>query len=638
MKPDVRDSARYEKFSRRAAILSLGTLGVFGGLAARLYGLQVVSSNQFKELAEANRINRRILPPQRGRVFDRFGVELAVNRQNLQVQLIPEGISDLEGTLDQVGKFIELSDARRARILKDISRRKRFLPVTLAENLTWEEFARINAYAPKLPGIQPNAGELRFYPYADRLAHVLGYVAKPSETDVQDNDGDPLLMVPGFRIGKSGLERTFDEELRGKAGTKHVVVNAVGREIKEHSREDGEPGKEAVLTLDMGLQSFAYDQLKGESGGIVVMDVTNGDVLAIAQNPAFDPNEFTTGLSQESWDALRTNEMNPLVNKALQGQYAPGSTFKIVTALAALESGLIDPNEHFYCNGKTRLGRREFHCWKKEGHGSMNLRNGLKNSCNVYFFEVARKIGMEPIAAMAERFGLGAVHDFGIPGGKAGLVPTEGWKQAVQGGRWSTGDTFNCSIGQGYLLTTPIQLAVMVSRLASGGRQVEPRILRALGDDFLGQGEPFGDMGLNPKWVDLVKQGVIAVVNEPGGTAFGKRLTGPGLSMAGKTGTVQVRRISKEERASGVIKNEDLAWKYRDHGWFVGFGPIENPRYAVAVLIEHGGGGSSAAAPVAKEVMREVLLRNPSIRPSYGPKGEASVSVSGMPGSGSGAS
>lgn len=618
MKPDVRDSARYEKFSRRAAILSIGSLGIFSGLAARMYSLQIVDSDQFKELAEANRVNRQLLAPPRGRILDRFGVELAVNHQNLQVLLVPEQAPDIEAALDAVANFVDLSEERRKRIKRDIARKRKFLQVTLAENLTWEQFAQINAHAPTLAGVHADAGAARHYPYADRLAHVVGYVARPSEQDLKDND-DPVLQVPGFRVGKSGLERTFDEPLRGKAGASHVVVNAVGRIIEEHSRDESQPGQDAVLTLDMGLQNFVYDRLEGQSGGAVVMDVTNGDVLALASNPAFDPNEFSRGLSQKSWDALRTNEMNPLVNKTHAGQYAPGSTFKIITALAGLESGLIDPNERHYCNGKTRLGRREFHCWKKQGHGSMNMRNGIKNSCNVYFFEVARKVGMGPLAEMATRFGLGEAHDFGIPGGKAGLVPTEGWKQATRGERWSTGDTFNASIGQGFLLATPVHLAVMISRLASGGKKVTPRLIRSLGDGGFGEAGEFESMGLDPKWVDLVQRGVIAVVNEPGGTAFAKRLTEPGLSMAGKTGTVQVRRITKEERAAGVIKNEDLPWKRRDHGWFVGFGPIENPRYAIAVLIEHGGGGSSAAAPVAKDIMREVQLRNPAIRPSYGP-------------------
>jgi penicillin-binding protein 2 len=618
MKPDIRDQARYEKFSRRAAILSVGTMGIFSALSVRMYTLQVVDTDQFSELAEANRVNRKLLPPPRGRILDRFGVELAINRQNFQVLLVPEQTKDLAATLDAINAIVEISPERRERILKDIKRKRDFVSVTVAENLTWEQFAKINAQASTIAGIHPTSGDARFYPYKDQLAHIVGYVARPSEQDLREND-DPVLQTPGFRVGKSGFEKTHDEPLRGKAGVSHVVVNAVGREIKEHSRTEGEPGKEAVLTLDMGLQNFIYKRMQGQSGAVVVTDVKNGDLLALVSTPAFDPNEFSTGLSQKSWDALRTNEMNPMVNKILAGQYAPGSTFKIITALAGLESGVINPNARVYCSGKMKLGRREFHCWKKGGHGSMDMRNGIKNSCNIYMYEMAKKLGIGPLADMAKRFGLGEVHDFGIPGGKSGIVPTEGWKQAVRGERWAGGDTLNTSIGQGFLLTTPVQLAVMISRLASGGRKFVPRLIRSLGEEGFDDAPVFEDMGLKPEWVDLVQRGVIAVVNEPGGTAYGKRLTEPGLSMAGKTGTVQVRNISRAERASGVIKNDKLPWKLRDHGWFVGFGPVENPRYALSVLVEHGGGGSSAAAPVAKDVMRETLLRNPSVRPSYGP-------------------
>jgi len=617
MKLDTRDTDRYEKFTRRAMILSLGTAGIFTGLATRMYTLQVVETDQFQQLAEDNRVNRRLLAPLRGRILDRFGVELAINRQNFQVLLVPEQIYDLKKTLDDISKIVPLSLERRERILRDISRKRKFLPVTIVENLTWEQFSQINVNAPKLPGVLADAGDARYYPYADRLAHVVGYVARPSESDLEEND-DPVLQLPGFRVGKSGLERTIDKELRGSAGTSHVVVNAFGRVIKEQNRIEGVAGKDTVLTLDMGLQDFIYKRLDGQSASVVVIDVKTGDLLGLASTPAFNPNEFSTGLSQASWDALRTNEMNPMVNKTLAGQYSPGSTFKIVTALAGLEGGKINPAERVYCSGKTKLGRRDFHCWKEGGHGSMNLRNAIKNSCNVYFFEMSKKIGIDAMAEMAGRFGLGKVHDIGVPDAKSGLVPTQGWKQAIRGERWAQGDTLNTAIGQGFLLVTPIQLAVMVARLASGGRAVEPRLIRSLGEEVT-DGAAFEDMGLKPDWVRLVQRGMIAVVNEPGGTAYGKRLLEPGLSMAGKTGTVQVRRITKAERLAGVTKNDQLPWKRRDHGWFVGFGPVENPRYAISVLVEHGGGGSAAAAPVGRDIMREVQLRDPSHRPAVGP-------------------
>lgn len=613
-----RDVARYDVFSRRATILGIGTLGLFGGLAARLYYLQVMHSSQYRMLAEENRVNRRLLIPPRGKIYDRFGIELATNRQNLRVVLVPEQVREggagIDEVLDKVSEIIDLSDSRKEKVKKEIRRKPRFVPTMLAENLSWEDFARINVDTPMLPGIVADVGEARLYPFTDHLAHVVGYVAKPSEKDVQEND-DPLLQLPGFRIGKNGLERTLDEGLRGSAGTSHVVVNAYGRVVSEMSRNDGDPGGDRYLTLDQTIQSIAMKRVENESAAVVVMDVHTGDILALVSAPAFDPNEFSKGLSQKLWNELRNNEKKPLLNKFLGGQYAPGSTFKIVSAMAGLEAGVIDPEEKVYCSGKMKLGRREFHCWKKHGHGAMNLRDAIKNSCNVYFFEMAKRMDIEGLSSMARKFGLGQAYDLGIPGAKTGLVPSDEWKRANRNIPWVKGDTLNTSIGQGFLLTTPIQLAVMTSRLANGGKMVMPRLIRESAEAVTGQTDELPDMNLDPAWIEMVREGMAAVINEPGGTAYGSRLREEGHSMAGKTGTVQVRGISKEERAQGVIKNEDLPWRRRDHGWFVGFGPVEQPRYAIAVLVEHGGGGSKAAAPVARDIMTEVLKRNPSALP-----------------------
>lgn len=621
MKFDVRDTVRYEQFTRRTTIMGLGTAGIFTSLAARMYYLQVIEGEQYREMADANRVNRRMVAPLRGRVFDRFGIELASNTQNLQVMLIAEDADDINETLDAIALVVPLSPARRRRITREVKRKRKFVPVMVAENLSWEQFARLNIQSPNLPGILANIGEIRNYPFGHRLAHVIGYVAKASERDLREND-DPLLQLPGFRIGKSGLEKSHDLELRGSAGTSHVEVNAYGRVIRELDRKEGNAGKDLVLTLDMGLQNFIYEHLEGKSAAVVVMDVKTGDLLGLAATPAFDPNDFARGLSQSKWDSLRTDEMDPLVNKTIAGQFSPGSTFKIISALAGLESGNIDPHETVYCGGKMRLGNREFHCWKRHGHGAMNLRNAIKNSCNVYFFEMAKRIGISDYAEMGKRFGIGELHDIGIPGVREGLMPTENWKQAFRDEAWVKGDTLNTCIGQGFLLVTPLHQALMTARLANGGLAVKPRLVRNEAEGAENAERP-EDMGLTAKWVDLVREGMIAVVNEPGGTAFGKRLRGKGLSMAGKTGTVQVRRITKEERAAGVTKNEDLPWKRRDHGWFVGFGPIEDPRYAISVLVEHGGGGSAAAAPVGRDIMREVLLRDPVKRPAYSPIADA---------------
>ncbi len=611
MQLDSRDGDRFETFTRRAAILALGTTGIFTGLAARMYYLQVVESTQYKMLAEENRVNRRLLTPLRGRILDRFGVDLAANRQNLRVVLVPEQTKDIDATLDALTKIVVVPESYRRRVKRAAARQARFIPVTVMENLSWEEFARINVRSPDLPGIHPEVGKARDYPYSDRLAHVIGYVAKPSDGDMK-GDKDPLLQLPEFRIGKSGLEKTLDKNLRGRAGASHVEVNAYGRVIRELSRAEGQPGEDLSLTLDMEIQNFVYRRLEGQSAAVVVMDVKNGDIISIASAPAFDPNAFNKGLSQSEWDGLRNNKFKPLINKTIAGLYSPGSTFKTITALTALKSELVDPNERVFCGGKTRLGRREFHCWKKRGHGWMDMHNGIKNSCNVYFFDLARKIGIDQIYEMATQFGLGQTYDIGIPGEKPGLVPSNGWKQAVRGEPWVGGDTFNTAIGQGFLLTTPLQLAVMAARIANGKEAVSPRLVRSIGAKTETKDEKVKSLPIDPAWMSLVQQGMIAVMNEPGGTAFGSRLRGKGLSMAGKTGTVQVSRISRQERADGVVKNEDKPWERRDHGWFIGFGPIDNPRYAISVLVEHGGGGSKAAAPVARDIMREVLTRDPA--------------------------
>ena len=461
MKFDIRDSARYEQFSRRTAIMGFGTASIFAGLASRMYFLQVIEGEQYRRMADDNRVNRRMVAPLRGRIFDRFGVELASNTQNLQVMLIAEDTNNIDETLEDIAEVVPLSASRRRKIAREIKRKRKFVPVMIAENLTWEQFARINVRAPDLPGIVANIGDVRHYPFEERLAHVLGYVARASERDLQEND-DPLLQLPGFRIGKSGLEKSLDLELRGSTGTSHVEVNAYGRVIRELDRKEGDAGRDLVLTLDMGLQNFIYDRLEGQSAAVVVMDVKNGDILGLAATPAYDPNDFTRGLSQAKWDKLRTDEMDPLVNKTIAGQFAPGSTFKIVSALAGLESGQIDPDHTVYCGGKMRLGNREFHCWKRHGHGAMNLRNAIKNSCNVYFFEMAKRLGISDYAEMGRRFGIGELHDIGIPGAREGLMPTGNWKQAFRDEAWVQGDPAPDVLSRGGTVLLPAELGPVV--------------------------------------------------------------------------------------------------------------------------------------------------------------------------------
>lgn len=609
------DNSRYKTFTRRVAILGGLQVAAFGVLAGRMYYLQVLRSDEYRMLADENRINVRLLAPLRGRIVDRFGNELASNRQNYRAVLIPEQTPDLEATLDKLARIVEITEFDRKKIMRDIKRSPRFMPITVAENLTWDQFAQININEPDLPGVQPDVGETRFYPYTTELAHLVGYVGAVSEKEMDKKE--PLLTLPGFRIGKNGIEKNYDERLRGKAGSSHVEVNAYGRVIRELAKDPGKPGEEVVLTVDMELQEFAWNTLANESASAVVMDIHNGDVLAFVSAPAYDPNEFAKGLSQAQWKALVENPYKPLLNKAIAGLYPPGSTFKMAVALAALEAG-ITPEQSVHCSGAYWLGNHAFHCWKKEGHGTMNMHNGIKYSCDTYFYEIARRIGIEAIAKTARRLGLGETYNFEVPGEKKGLVPDPRWKLAQTGVTWQQGETVITGIGQGFLLASPLQLAVMTARLANGGKDVKPRLTRAIGGNMMPQPK-LRDLGFDPAHLAIVCGGMNGVSNEAGGTAFRSRIPDPGMELAGKTGTAQVRRISKAERASGVIKNEHLDWVQRDHALFVCYAPVHKPRFALSLVVEHGGSGSAAAAPKARDIMKKVQERHPEQQVYYDP-------------------
>lgn len=579
----------------KAVLLSL--------LGGRLYHLQVVESPRYATLAEENRINLRLLPPPRGRILDRQGRALATNRQTYRVMVVAEAAGEVETTIDRLAAILPIGESERRRILREIGRKRKFVPVTIRDNLDWQDVARIEVNAPDLPGIGIDEGESRHYPHGADLAHALGYVAAVNDQEV---GGDPLLELPNFRIGKIGIEKSYDTLLRGKGGRSQVEVNAIGRVIRELSREDGQPGADVQTTLDLELQRLASQRLGEESGSIVVIDVRNGDVLALASSPSFDPAAFNRGLDSDEWRALNTNVRAPLTNKAIAGQYAPGSTFKLAVALAGLERGVITPGTAVSCWGSVQLGAHRFHCWKRWGHGSMDLRNALIQSCDVYFYEVAKRLGVDRITAMARRLGLGQTLDIDLPGERPGLLPTRDWKLATLGAPWLMGETLISGIGQGYVLSTPLQLAVMTARIANGGREIKPHLVRraeAAEGAREGPPAPPRDLGLNAGHLRMVREGMDGVVNGARGTARAAAIREPGMEMAGKTGTSQVRRITKAEREAGIQKNEDLPWERRDHALFVGYAPVHEPHYAVAVVIEHGGGGSKAAAPVARDIL-----------------------------------
>lgn len=604
------DKTREKLFSRRAAMLVGGQMALFAGLGARMYYLQVLQAERYRTLAEDNRINLRLLAPPRGYILDRFGEPMAINVQNYRIVIIPEQVLDIELTLVRLEELLESGSLDTKRVLRDARRRRAFVPITVAENLSWGEVSRLEVNAPNLPGVNIEVGLSRFYPLGPSVAHVVGYVSSVSEKDLT---GDPLLELPGFRIGKSGVERQYDAALRGKAGNSQVEVNAFGRVIRELRRDEGEPGREISLTIDLGLQSYTADRLAAErSAAAVIMDPHKGDVLAMVSSPGFNPNIFNEGLSNDEWRSLVRDPHSPLTNKAIAGLYSPGSTFKIVVALAALEAG-IAPEQVSFCRGHMRLGDRRFHCWKKHGHGRVALVDAIRESCDIWFYEVALKIGVDRIAAMAKRLGLGTTHDIEIAGEKSGLIPTRGWKKAALGSSWQKGETVIAAIGQGYVLASPMQLAVMTSRLVNGGLAVTPRLTRdRIEPDFITpKPDPeFPSLDIPEANRSLVMNALDQVVNHSRGTARGSRMKDPAMAMGGKTGTSQVRRISMAEREGGVRKNNEKPWRERDHALFVGYAPVHAPQYVVSVIVEHGGGGSKVAAPIARDLLKTAQQRD----------------------------
>ncbi len=600
-----RDNDKGKVLIRRSLIMALIKFLLLMVIIARLYYLQVYQADRYKTLADENRISTRLLVPPRGIIFDRNGVTIASNQQNFQALIVAEQAPNVQETLDAFKKIMPLSEAEEERIKKDLKRNRSFVPIKIRDNLSWEEVSRIQLNAPDLPGIVIDEGLTRYYPFGAGMAHILGYVSSVSDKDVKD---DPLLEVPGFKIGKSGIEKYLEKALRGESGNLKLEVNAYGRIMKEIERVDGIPGKDVQLTIDSRLQQKAFELFGEESGAAVLLDVHTGEILAFVSAPSFDPNMMTQGLSTEDWNALLHNERNPLTDKAISGQYSPGSTFKMIVALAALEAGVIKPETRTYCAGKMFLGNHAFHCWKKEGHGHLNVVEALQHSCDIFFYETAQKLGIEKIADMARRFGLGSKINIGLENEKAGLIPDKEWKLRRFGEPWQQGESLISGIGQGYILTTPLQLATMTARLVNGGYEIKPTFLKVSD----GEKSKIKKIDVSPANLELIKEGMYAVVNKLGGTAWRSQFDYHGQRMGGKTGTTQVRRITMKERREGIKKESELPWRLRNHALFVGYAPHDNPKYAVAVLVEHGGGGSSVAAPLAGKILREAVMLDPT--------------------------
>jgi penicillin-binding protein 2 len=606
-----RDTRRSSVFTRRALLMMGGQVALLGGLAARLYQVQVVDGTRYATLAEENRVSARLIAPPRGRMLDRFGTVVAGNRLNWRALLVAEQTSNTTATLDNFSRIVPLAEYERTRIDRDLHRHRSFIPTMVREFLSWEEMAAIEVSAPDLPGILVDVGTSRMYPFGEQLAHVAGYVAPPTEADVAD---DPDLALPGIRVGRAGVEKQHDRDLRGSAGAVQLEVNALGRVIRELDRQEGVAGEDVGLTIDVALQQAVLGRLGDECASCVVLDCRNGEVLAMGTNPSFDPALFNAGVTQAQWTEWAQDKRTPLLNRAAAGVYAPGSTFKMAVAMAGLESGIVSPGDVVHCPGYLDLGNARFHCWRQGGHGTLDLRGGLKHSCDVYFYETARRVGIDRIAAMAHRFGLGTELAIDLPGARPGFIPTREWRIS-QGHAWNAGDTVVSGIGQGYIQVTPLQLATYAARVATG-REVQPHLTRKLGGVLQtgSQAADWQSLGLSDHSLHVVREGMWAVVNEPGGTAPSAKLSDQRWQMAGKTGSSQVRRVSREQREGGHFDSSKLPWEFRPHALFVAYAPYDDPRYALSVVVEHGNAGAAAAAPIARDIMTVALQRDPAGR------------------------
>lgn len=585
------------RISRRALFLGGAQLAFAAGLGARMRYLQVEQADEFRVLADENRIKDRVIAPVRGRIFDRNGLIIANNEPTYRVSIVREEAGDVEDAITKLSSLLELEEDDVNRAIAEMKVTPAYLPVTLADRISWEEFSRVNANAPSLPGVQPEQGLSRIYPMHDIYAHVAGYVSKVSARDLDRYEDPPaVLKIPRFQFGKVGVEALYENELRGSAGTRRVEVNSSGREMRELGRREGASGADIQLSSDSALQDYLQARLGDESASAIVMDVRNGDVLAIASAPSYDPNKFVRGISIPDYAFLRENDHRPLASKAVQDAFPPGSTFKMLTALAGLESGDIRAGDTAYCPGYLEISGRRFGCWKRGGHGSMDLVGSLRESCDVYYYELAQKVGIENIAAMARRFGLGSRPDIPMSAVSSGLIPDKAWKKERHNEDWLVGDSANAAIGQGFVLASPLQLAIMASRIATG-RAVTPRLVKSIdGVETPSQGGE--DLGITPAHMDLVRQGMYEVSNYRKGSAYRARIIADGYRLAGKTGTAQV--------VNRLTKCTD-PWDVRDHAFFVCFAPYDDPKIAVAVAVEHGCSGSGTAAPIARDIVLQAL-------------------------------
>lgn len=589
-----KDHDKQRILTRRAVIFGGVQIAAFAALFSRLAYLQFFKAGEYGTLSENNHVKLQPVAAERGRILDRIGAVLADNEKNYQLSIDASSLSaeTYKATLARLNMLLQLPE-KKLKALQAIKPGGATPPQPVKDHLTWEEVSLIELHLLSLPGVAIEVGQTRRYPLGEKSAHLTGYLGAASQQEMERDSEQALLRLPDFKVGKSGVEKMLESRLRGRAAVRQLEVNVHGVVVRELGKTDSIPGEDVRLTIDRRLQDAVAEKMKGQSGSAVVLDVENGNILALASMPAFEPGRFSLGIEAGEWKRLNADKYIPLLNKAIAGQYPPGSTFKMMVGLAGLKAGIIKPSFHVYCPGHFMLGNHRFGCWKPGGHGTVGYRDAIAQSCDTFFYTVAHKMGAQGYADMARTFGLGRLYHPGIVGEKPGIIPDPKWKQDTYGQKWTGGDTINCSIGQGYVLATPLQLAVMAARLASG-RNVVPRLLVPKG----GEDVVFSKISIDEQHLELTRAGMVAAVNEPGGTALGSRIHDPLLAFAGKTGTSQVRKLVQLG-----LNQASLPWEHRHHGLFVGFAPLDKPKYAVAVVVEHGGSGSAAAAPVAREAM-----------------------------------
>ena len=595
-----------KKFGRRSFLIGTSQLILVGLLIGQIRQIQLNESEKYRLLAEENRIDIEILPPLRGVIFDNKGTILAKNKENYRIKILRDKNINLPNVMENLSKLINISEERKIEIIKKLEKKRSNSSIIIAENLSWIEFKQVLVNLPSLPGIVPEVDLKRFYTKKELLAHLLGYVGVISRKDLKRiSTDDPILQIQDFKIGKVGIEKGLDKYLRGQVGLGKFEVNASGKIIRKLAEEPSSSGKDIHLTIDSNLQKFSMLRIKEYSASAVVIDLSNGGIICMASNPSYDPNKFVEGISQKDWDILLQSKNQPLANKAISGNYPPGSTFKMIVAIAALEDNLINPEDLFECNGFYELEQRKFHCWKYSGHGSTDLLKGIEESCDVYFYNLAERIGIERIAKTARKFGIGITPNLPLSGISKGLLPSKSWKKNTKNESWFTGDTLNSGIGQGYFFSTPIQIAIMTARIATG-LEIKPSLIKAI-DGKPVKYDKHKLLDIKKSTLDIIRQAMFGVVNNKTGTAFNSRLINESKIFAGKTGTSQIRQISEQERNKGIIKNQDLPRNQRDHALFTGYAPFTNPKFSVSIVVEHGGGGGKVAAPIARDILLYAL-------------------------------